>query len=186
MTYNAYLMQVFHDIFTTRLKIRKERDLVTNLLKIVKGQSQTYRPERRKIFNYFKKWQPALFHTESYQCTHLAIAIKCSTALVDPPSAITMTMALRNDFSVIMSRGFKSIFNNSKRYFPAKRHSSNFNESSAGVEELSRTCETNRNKFWKMKMKGKKKLKALNAEVPKLSKFRTLWLQNIKSYLLSI
>lgn len=97
-----------------------------------------------------------------------------------------MTMALRNDFSVIMSRGFKSIFNNSKRYFPAKRHSSNFSGSSAGVEELSQMCETNGNKFWKMKMKGekkKKKLKALNAEVPKLGlnaevpklgKFRTL------------
>ena len=67
---------------------------------------------------------------------HLAIAIKCNTALVDPPSAMTITIALRRDFGVIISRGFKSIFNNSKRYFPAKRHSSNFNGSSAGVEEL--------------------------------------------------
>ena len=68
--------------------------------------------------------------------THRAIAIKCSTALVDPPSAMIITIAFRNDFSVIMSLGFKSIFNNSKRYFPARRHSSIFNGSSAGVEEL--------------------------------------------------
>ena len=49
---------------------------------------------------------------------------------------MTITIALRSDFEVIISRGFKSIFNNSRRYFPAKRHSSNFNVSSAGVEEL--------------------------------------------------
>lgn len=64
------------------------------------------------------------------------MAIKCSTALVEPPSAMTMTIALRNAFSVMMSRGFKSIFNKSRRYFPASRHSSSFNGSSAGVEEL--------------------------------------------------
>lgn len=68
--------------------------------------------------------------------THLAIAIKCSTALVDPPSAMIITIAFRNDFLVMMSLGFKSIFNNSRRYFPARRHSSSFNGSSAGVEEL--------------------------------------------------
>jgi hypothetical protein len=68
--------------------------------------------------------------------TYRAIAIKCRTALVDPPSAMIITIAFLNDFSVIMSLGFKSIFNNSKRYFPARRHSSSFNGSSAGVEEL--------------------------------------------------
>jgi len=67
---------------------------------------------------------------------HLAIAIRCNTAFVDPPRAMTETIALRSDFGVIMSRGFKSIFSNSRRYFPAKRHSSNFNGSSAGIEEL--------------------------------------------------
>ena len=67
---------------------------------------------------------------------HLAIAIKCKTAFVEPPSAMTITIALRKDFGVIISHGFKSIFSNSKRYFPAKRHSSNFNGSLAGVEEL--------------------------------------------------
>jgi len=68
--------------------------------------------------------------------THRAMAIKCRTALVEPPSAITITIAFRNDFSVIMSLGFKSIFSNSKRYFPARWHSSSFSGSSAGVEEL--------------------------------------------------
>ena len=70
--------------------------------------------------------------------SHLAIAIKCNTALVDPPNAMTVTIALCSDFGVIISRGFKSIFNNLSRYSPAKRHSSNFNGSSAGVDELKR------------------------------------------------
>lgn len=68
--------------------------------------------------------------------THLAMAIKCRTALVDPPRAITVTIALRSDLGVMMSRGFKSILIKSRRYFPARRHSSNFRGSSAGVEEL--------------------------------------------------
>lgn len=81
--------------------------------------------------NYFsQKKNPATLNT------HLAMAIKCKTAFVDPPRAITVTIALRKDCGVIMSLGFKSILINSRRYFPAKRHSSNFNESSAGVEEL--------------------------------------------------
>lgn len=68
--------------------------------------------------------------------SYLAMAIKCNTALVDPPNAMTTTIAFRSDFIVIISRGFKSIFIKSRRYFPAKWHSCNFNGSSAGVEEL--------------------------------------------------
>jgi len=64
------------------------------------------------------------------------MAIKCSTTLVDPPRAMTITIAFRNDLLVIMSLGLKSIFSNSKIYFPKKRHSSSFGGSSAGVEEL--------------------------------------------------
>lgn len=30
-------MQILHDIFATRLKVRKERNLVTDLLKIIKS-----------------------------------------------------------------------------------------------------------------------------------------------------
>lgn len=70
--------------------------------------------------------------------TYLAIAIKCKTAFVDPPRAITITIAFSSDFLVMISRGFKSIFSSSKRCIPAKRHSTNFNGSSAGVEELRR------------------------------------------------
>ena len=76
---------------------------------------------------------------------HLAIAIKCSTAFVDPPKAMTMTIALRSDLGVITSRGFKSIFIKSRIYFPARRHSSNFNGASAGVEELFGTKESKEN-----------------------------------------
>jgi len=64
------------------------------------------------------------------------MAIKCSTTLVDPPRAMTITIAFRNDLLVIMSLDLKSIFSNSKRYFPERRHSSSFSGSSAGIEEL--------------------------------------------------
>ena len=77
-----------------------------------------------------------MFHDNDKQKLYLAIAIKCNTALVDPPRAMTVTIALRSDLGVIMSRGFKSIFSNSTRYFPANWHSSSFNGSSAGIEEL--------------------------------------------------
>jgi len=64
------------------------------------------------------------------------MAIKCSAALVDPPRAMTITIAFCNDLLVIMSLGLKSIFSNSKIYFPERRHSSSFGGSSAGVEKL--------------------------------------------------
>jgi hypothetical protein len=46
-------MQIFHDIFATGLEVRKERNLVTDLLKVIKGQMQTYRPERRKPISIY-------------------------------------------------------------------------------------------------------------------------------------
>nr|GMD84649.1 Uncharacterised protein [Ipomoea batatas] len=91
-------------------------------------------------FKSARKGTSSLTFWKSSRCscnpTDLAIAIKCRTALVDPPSAMTITIAFRSDFGVMMSRGFKSIFSKSKRYLPARRHSSNFRGSSAGVEEL--------------------------------------------------
>lgn len=75
-------------------------------------------------------------NSQGLNIPHLAIAIKCNTALVDPPKAMTMAIALCSDLGVIMSRGFMSIFIKFSKYFPARRHSSNFNGSSAGVEEL--------------------------------------------------
>jgi len=64
------------------------------------------------------------------------MAIKCSTSLVDPPRAMTITIAFRNYLLVIIFLGLKSIFSNSKRNFPERRHSSSFSGSSAGIEEL--------------------------------------------------
>lgn len=63
-----------------------------------------------------------------------AIAIKCSTALVLPPVAITNTIAFSKLALVIMSLGLISRFINSNKYLPANRHSTFFSGSSAGVE----------------------------------------------------
>ena len=68
--------------------------------------------------------------------TDLAMAIRWSTALVEPPSTETITMAFSNASRVMMSRGFRS---SSSRFLiaaPAREHSSSFAGSSAGVEEL--------------------------------------------------
>ena len=62
-----------------------------------------------------------------------AIAIKCNTAFVLPPRAITMVIAFSKAALVMISLGFKSIFNKCLIAFPAKKHSSIFNGSSAGI-----------------------------------------------------
>lgn len=49
---SIYLVQILHDIFATGLEVRKERNLVTDLLKIVKSQMQTYRPERTQLMSF--------------------------------------------------------------------------------------------------------------------------------------
>lgn len=132
----AYLVQIFHDVFPTRLKICNKRNLVANLLKIIKSQINANRPAKIIILEISSQYYCITIGSLASNFTHLAIAIKCSTALVEPPSAITTTIALRSDLRVMISRGFKSIFSNSSRYFPANRHSSNFSGSSAGVDEL--------------------------------------------------
>ena len=63
-----------------------------------------------------------------------AIAIKCNTAFVLPPRAITIVIAFSKAARVMMSLGFKSISNMCLIAFPAKKHSSVFNGSSAGIE----------------------------------------------------
>lgn len=83
--------------------------------------------------------------------TALAMAIRCSTALVDPPSAMTSVIALSKAARVMMSRGLMSRFINSrmalrmslasedkhyKAYLPATEHSTRFSGSSAGTLEL--------------------------------------------------
>jgi hypothetical protein len=49
---SIYLMQILHDIFATGLEVRKERNLVTDLLKIIKSQMQTNRPERTQLMSF--------------------------------------------------------------------------------------------------------------------------------------
>lgn len=44
-------MYIFHDIFTTRLEISKERDLIANLLKVIQSQVQTYRSAKKMNTN---------------------------------------------------------------------------------------------------------------------------------------
>ncbi len=68
--------------------------------------------------------------------TERAIAIRCSTALVEPPSTIVTTIAFSNAARVMMSRGFKSSSSRRRIAAPARRHSSCFAGSSAGVDEL--------------------------------------------------
>ncbi len=68
--------------------------------------------------------------------TDRAMAIKCNTALVEPPSTVTSTMAFSNASRVMMSLGLISF---SRRFFmasPALKHSSSFFSSIAGVDEL--------------------------------------------------
>jgi hypothetical protein len=67
--------------------------------------------------------------------TACAMAIRCSTALVDPPSAMMITMAFSNAARVMMSRGLRSISSMCLMALPAMKHSSIFSGSSAGMEE---------------------------------------------------
>lgn len=129
-------MNIFHNIFPARFKICKKWNFIAYLLKIIKSQSNANRPAKIITVEVSSEDYSISIGSQATNFTHLAIAIKCNTALVDPPSAITITIALRSDLRVMISRGFKSIFSNSRRYFPAKRHSSNFSGSSAGVDEL--------------------------------------------------
>ncbi len=68
--------------------------------------------------------------------TERAIAMRCSTALVEPPSAITTTIAFSNAGRVMMSRGLMSFSNSVRIAWPVRKHSSSLAGSSAGVEEL--------------------------------------------------
>src|SRR4051812_40650687 len=68
--------------------------------------------------------------------TDRAIAIRCKTALVDPPRQETRTIAFSNASRVMMSRGLRSSSNSLRTAAPARKHSSSFKGSSAGVDEL--------------------------------------------------
>ena len=53
----------------------------------------------------------------------LAMAKKCSTALVEPPRMAINRKAFSKDFLVTISRGFKSFFSNSNKWRPTWWHS---------------------------------------------------------------
>src|SRR5487761_2762114 len=67
--------------------------------------------------------------------TARAIAMRCSTALVDPPSTVTSTMAFSKAARVMMSRGLMSFSSKLRIAAPERTHSSSFSGSSAGVED---------------------------------------------------
>ncbi len=57
-------------------------------------------------------------HAERTAC---AMARRCSTALVEPPSAMMMTIAFSNAARVMMSRGLMSAFSSSSTVLQAER-----------------------------------------------------------------
>ena len=65
-----------------------------------------------------------------------AIAMRCNTALVEPPRAITTTMAFSKASRVMIRRGLRSRSSRFRTAAPARRHSSRLSASSAGVHEL--------------------------------------------------
>ena len=65
-----------------------------------------------------------------------AIAMRCSTALVEPPSTITITIAFSKDSRVMIRLGRRSISSSRRTAAPARRHSSRLSGSVAGVHEL--------------------------------------------------
>lgn len=67
--------------------------------------------------------------------TERAIAIRCSTALVEPPSAITVTIAFRKAGAVMMADGRRSDASSSRMAAPAAKHSSTFSCELAGLDD---------------------------------------------------
>ena len=65
-----------------------------------------------------------------------AIASKCITPFVDPPSTVIKRTAFSKDSRVSMSLGLMSFSNKFLMAFPIRVHSSCFSELTAGLEEL--------------------------------------------------
>ncbi len=65
-----------------------------------------------------------------------AIARRCSTAFVDPPSAITTVIAFSNDLRVMMRRGVSPNLIKLTTAAPARPQSSRFWEETASCAEL--------------------------------------------------
>src|SRR2546430_10954305 len=65
-----------------------------------------------------------------------AMASRCSTALVEPPSAITTVMAFSNERRVRISRGFKPSRTSLTTASPARRQSERLSSPTASCAEL--------------------------------------------------
>ena len=63
------------------------------------------------------------------------MAMRCRTALVDPPVIMTIDIAFSKDVLVMMSSGLRSISRSILMYFPASTHSFCFSSESAGAED---------------------------------------------------
>jgi hypothetical protein len=87
----------------------------------------------RKGTRSLTRWKSSI---PSGTSTAFAMAMRCSTALVEPPRAITITMAFSKASRVMMSRGLRSSSSRFRMAAPARKHSSSFSGSIAGVQEL--------------------------------------------------
>mmetsp|Transcript_28157 Transcript_28157/g.69343 ORF Transcript_28157/g.69343 Transcript_28157/m.69343 type:complete len:286 (-) Transcript_28157:657-1514(-) len=67
--------------------------------------------------------------------TECAMAMMCSTALVEPPRAMMITMEFSKAARVMMSRGLRSMASRCFMALPAMKHSSIFSGSSAGMDD---------------------------------------------------
>ena len=65
-----------------------------------------------------------------------AMAMRWSTAFVEPPSTITITIALSKAFRVMIRLGRRSSSSRFRSAAPARRHSLRLAGSRAGVQEL--------------------------------------------------
>ena len=77
------------------------------------------------------RWQSSIVHSTP---NALAMAIKCITALVEPPKTVKTVKAFSKDSRVTISLGFKSF---SKRFLiaaPTRAHSSCLSRPTAGLE----------------------------------------------------
>ena len=63
------------------------------------------------------------------------IAMKCKTALVEPPRMTIIRIAFSNALRVMISEGLMSFSKRIRRYFPTSKHSFCLSSDTAGLEE---------------------------------------------------
>jgi len=98
--------------------------------------SMTYLPDGlRSATNGIRSltaWKSSMPSLTPHEC---AMAIRCRTALVEPPRIMVRTMAFSNAARVMMSRG-RMLFSRRRRMAgPTASHSSCFSLYAAGVDD---------------------------------------------------